>query len=133
MAAFLLRTIQGENALRYADGDPVMVVPDNHVFGRMESLAVWLSEGRAKEDWPGGFAILILTGLSVVAAQKYLAQVDVIGATNPEMQKRRKHNIDYKLIASKLPQAKIDTFKATGILTLPWSNQAVQDYFLSLA
>lgn len=87
MAILLVRTVNGENAQRYMDGDVVTVLPDGHVFGRMESLRVWVSEGRKAEDWPGGFAIVDAPALSAADARAYRAE---------GVNRRRDVKIDYR-------------------------------------
>lgn len=72
MCKLLVRTVDGENAHRYMRGDVVAVLPDDHVFGRMESLAVWTAEGLDPAKWPGGFAVVDLTGMTVEAGAAYL-------------------------------------------------------------
>lgn len=73
MTVLLIRTVDGENPERYADGDVVAVLPDDHVFGRMESLEVWVAEGRDPADWPGGFAIIRLSNLMPEVAAQWAA------------------------------------------------------------
>jgi len=36
----------------YERGDILAVVPDTHIWGREESMAIWLGDGRAAEDFP---------------------------------------------------------------------------------
>lgn len=73
MAVLLVRTVEGENTQRYWKGDVVAVLPEDHVFGRLESLKVWTEEGYDPALWPGGFAIVKITGLSLQDAQQFLA------------------------------------------------------------
>lgn len=39
-------------------GDVVIAVPDGHGWGRRESLAAWVAEGRAVGDWPGRYYLV---------------------------------------------------------------------------
>lgn len=113
MAKLLVRTVNGENALRYQRGDIVVALPDDHVFGRMESLDVWESEGRDPAQWPGGFAIVTLTGLSVAEANAYLEEV--IG-------KRRKYLIDLDQIERRLSGSDRATLLTRFTITRPWAD-----------
>lgn len=96
MAILLIRTVNGENAQRYMDGDVVVALPDDHVFGRMESLRVWVAEGLDPAKWPGGFAVVELPGLAVADARPFCAD----GAPSAilmdkSMPRRRDWKIDY--------------------------------------
>lgn len=123
MACLLIRTVNGENAQRYMDGDVVMVRADDHVFGRMESLKVWLAEGRKAEHWPGGFAVVRLDGLSVEEATAYLEEKTetVIGVAikdgEPEFApmertvRRRNFTLDYQALERRSPGSGRDTLR----------------------
>lgn len=70
----LVRTVDGENALRYQAGDIVTVRPDGHLWGRMESKDVWEEEGNRPEDWPGNFCVLKVPGVPEAAAATWTAE-----------------------------------------------------------
>jgi hypothetical protein len=57
----------------YRRGDIVAIVPDGHVWGRYESLQVWIAEGRPAAEYPGEFYILKVPGVSVERLTVYLA------------------------------------------------------------
>lgn len=117
MAKLLIRTIEGENIERYMRGDIVAVLPDTHVFGRMESMEVWIAEGRNPALWPGGFLIVELTGLSESVAQAYLVRT---------AQRRRDFAVDIAAIVAALPAGKLATYNAVSRITLSWSNPDVR-------
>ncbi len=58
MAELLVRT--KDNAHRHPDkdraaykrGDVVVIMPDGHKWGRMESLKQWTNEGLPADAWP---------------------------------------------------------------------------------
>lgn len=129
MAKLLVRTVDGENALRYMRGDVVGVFPNNHVFGRMESLQVWIAEGRNPADWPGGFAVVEIAGLGVATAQTYLDDIQLIGAARPEMAKRRKYMLDIDAIERRLSQSDRDTLRTQAYLKRTISDADVQAAF----
>lgn len=56
MAEILTRLIDGMDG--HDKGDPVWVAEDDHLWGRKESLAVWLAQGHQRADWPGVFVII---------------------------------------------------------------------------
>lgn len=102
MALLLVRTVSGENSTRYQKGDVVAVFEDGHVFGRMESLDVWLSEGHAREDWPGGFAVIKLDGLTVEEASAYVTE---------GVDRRRDMTIEYEQMERRSPESGRDTLR----------------------
>ena len=112
MARLLVRTIDGENAQRYKRGDIVVAFDDAHTFGRMESLDVWEAEGRDPAQWPGGFAIISLTGLSVAEANTYLEALPTA---------RRKYLVDLDAIERRLPSGERDTLRTRFTITRAWS------------
>lgn len=126
MAKILVRTVNGENLLRYMRGDPVAVFPDDHVWGRYESLEVWLAEGRARADWPDEFAILELTGLDETVARDYLEEVFQMGASALELAQRRKYFADIDALYELLPAAKKTSYQNTRRITLSWTNAQVR-------
>lgn len=117
MAKLLIRTLDGENIERYMHGDIVAVLPDTHVFGRMESLEVWIAEGRDPSLWPGGFLVIELTGLAEATAQAYLARTTL---------RRRDFTVDIAAIVAALPAGKLATYNAVARITLSWSNPDVR-------
>lgn len=119
MAKLLVRTVDGENAQRFMRGDIVGVFPDEHVWGRMESLKVWKDEGNPPILWPGGFMILELTGLSTTQARNYLVRSG---------NRRCDFTIDINDILSKISQAKRDIYESECRMTFSWSNLAVREY-----
>jgi hypothetical protein len=100
MAVLLVRTVDGENALRYMRGDVVAVFADGHVFGRMESLAVWRAEGRNPAQWPGGFAVVELPDMPLQDARVYVTD---------EPGRRRKYKFDIDAIERRAPATGRDT------------------------
>jgi hypothetical protein len=50
---------------RYRKGDIVVVKDDGWQWGRMESKAVWIAEGRVASEWPKTFVLLKITGATV--------------------------------------------------------------------
>ena len=129
MAKILIRTVNGGNELRYMRGDPVVVVPDDHVWGRYESLEQWISEGRMAADWPDEFVILELTGLDVSAARQYLAEVQLMGAAQPVMARRRRYMADIDALYALLSAAKKAQYAAARRVALSWGNSAVRAAF----
>jgi hypothetical protein len=133
MAKILIRTVDGGNALRYMRGDAVIVRPDDHVWGRYESLEVWIAEGRDRAEWPDEFAVLELTGLNEVTARAYLEEISVIGAAVPEMFRRRKFGADIDALYALLPAAKKAIYANTRRITLSWGNAQVRAAFKAKA
>lgn len=129
MAKILVRTINGDNALRYMRGDAVCVRPDDHVWGRYESLEVWIAEGLDRTLWPDEFAVLELTGLDEATARSYLEEIGVMGAAAPEMSQRRKFGADVDALYALLPAAKKAVFANTRRITLSWGNATVRAAF----
>ncbi|MCP4958279.1 MAG: hypothetical protein GY925_03310 [Actinomycetia bacterium] len=43
----------------YTRGDIIAMVPDGHVWGRAESMDVWLAEGGAEEDFPSPWLCIL--------------------------------------------------------------------------
>jgi hypothetical protein len=120
VASLLIRTIAGENALRYAIGDVVAAVPDDHVFGRMEDRRVWIAEGNDPAAWPGGFAVLELPGLSVEAARQYLAEGTGI---------RRAWKVDFLALERRAPVGGRDTLRLDGWISRAWADADVPSVF----
>lgn len=59
MVQLLVKTgDQSSHVSHFKDGDVVCIRPDSHVWGREESLDVWLSESRDPKDWPGQFTVV---------------------------------------------------------------------------
>jgi len=108
MARLLVRTIDGENAQRYMRGDVVAALPDDHIFGRMESLDVWTKEGLDPAKWPGGFAVVDMVGMTVADAQVYTA---------PAIDKRRAMRIDLDALERRDPAGGRDTLRTQGQIT----------------
>lgn len=127
MAALLIRTADGENALRYMKGDVVGVFPDDHVFGRMESLKTWLSEGRKAEDWPGKFAVVRMEGLSIRDAQAWLEEeYSAIHVDAGVMLRRRTHKVNYVPLERRAPGSGRDTLNTEGELIRSWADADVK-------
>lgn len=124
MASLLIRTVNGENPQRYMDGDVVAVVPDDHVWGRMESLVVWVKEGNAPELWPGKFVIVTLPDLSVAAARQYVAEETLLDGQNSVMGKRRTHAVDYRLMERRDPLSGRDTLNLDKQITRNYAEVA---------
>ncbi len=125
MAKILVRTVDGENALRYMAGDPVIVVPDDHIWGRAESLEVWLAEGRDATEWPGGFAIVEMPGVAPETL------VDLIAEQcngNGAMTRRRKKTIAYNALERRQPGSGRDTLR-----TLARISRAAADVAAAIA
>lgn len=104
MAVLLVKTAIGEAGQpgRYHDGDVVAVLPDDHVFGRMESLDVWVAEGNTPSSWPGGFAIIELPDLTVEEAQVFLeGNFDI----------RRAQRVDYRALERRSADGGRDTLR----------------------
>lgn len=123
MPSLLVRTVNGENALRYADGDVVTVRPDGHVWGRMESLAVWLAEGRARADWPGGFAVVTIPDLPDNEARGLAEETK--GAEGV-MTRRRSRKLDYASLERREPGSGRDTLNTEGRITRSWADADVR-------
>lgn len=129
MAELLIRTVNGENAKRYMEGDVVAVCPDGHVFGRMESLEVWLAEGRDAAAWPGGFAIVRLPGMSVEDARQYLEEVPVLGLPENGMATRRAYVMDYAALERRVAGSGRDTLRTQKQITRHPSDPDVKAAF----
>lgn len=112
MTVLLIRTVDGENPERYADGDVVAVLPDDHVFGRMESLEVWVAEGRDPADWPGGFAIIRLTNLMPEVARQW---AEWAGG------RKRNFTMDYMPLERRAPDSGRDTLRTMKAITRNFS------------
>jgi hypothetical protein len=129
MAKLLIRTVNGENSQRYMRGDVVAVFPDSHEFGRLESLAVWVAEGRNKADWPGGFAIIEIEGLAVEDARQYVEEVFLAGATTPVIAQRRRWTLDYTQLERRETGGGRDTLNTEGRIKRRWSDADVPGKF----
>lgn len=92
-------------------GDLVVAMPDGHTWGRMESKAQWIAEGNDGDDWPGGFVILKISGLTLAKAKTYIRSHldDITGETL-----RRSL---FRLVWSELPQGVKDTLIADAEYT----------------
>lgn len=108
MALLLVRTVDGENALRYMRGDVVGVFKPDHTFGRMESLAVWTDEGRDPARWPGGFAVVELPDMSFEDARGYCEE---------DSTRRRKYKLDLDAIERRAPASGRDTLRTESRIT----------------
>lgn len=115
MTILLIRTVNGENPQRYSDGDVVQVLPDDHVFGRMESFEVWVSEGRDPGEWPGGFAIVQLDNLMPEVARQW--------ADNGK-ERRRDVAIDYRALERRTPESGRDTLRTLKKIKRDFSHVA---------
>jgi hypothetical protein len=104
----LIRTENSSNESRYQKGDVVCVFPEDHIFGRLESLDVWLKEEHKKEDWPGGFAIVKLDGMSV-------EEVKLL--TEEGITTRRKMKVDYEKMERRSPESGRDTLRTHSNIT----------------
>ena len=71
MAELLVRTKNNnhrhpdKDRATYKRGDVVVVMPDGHKWGRMESLKAWTDEGLPANAWHNGFVIIKLPGRPV--------------------------------------------------------------------
>lgn len=70
----------------YKRGMVVVVSEDGHVWGREESKAVWVAEGRDPTQWSGKFAIVRLPGVPVGKANELLAEQMEDDAGTPTIQ-----------------------------------------------
>lgn len=111
MALLLVRSVDGDNDGRYMNGDIVSVHSDDHQFGRMESLDVWVSEGRDPSEWPGGFVIVKLEGLDPEHAMEWLS-----GFSG-----RRDTSIQYHALERRLPSTGRDTLRTNKRITRRFS------------
>lgn len=126
MAQLLVRTVNGENALRYMAGDVVTVFDDEHRFGRMESLAVWIAEGNDPAAWPGGFTVVQLDGLAVEQARQYLEPVMLAGTSAPEMAQRRRYTCDHQSLERRSSSGGRDTLRTHGHIKRNWLDADVR-------
>lgn len=122
MAQLLVRTVDGENAQRYMRGDVVAVFEDGHQFGRMESLTVWVAEGRDPKGWPGGFAIVQIAGLTVAQAAAYVAEGNGT---------RRGHKVDLDAIERRTVGSGRDTLNTQGQIKRNWDDADVRAAFIA--
>ncbi|MBN9534715.1 MAG: hypothetical protein J0H10_15325 [Alphaproteobacteria bacterium] len=117
MAELLIRTVNGENARRYMEGDVVAVCEDGHAFGRMESLETWAAEGRDPDRWPGGFAIVRLPGMSVDDARQYLEEVHILGLPANGLSARRAYTVNYAALERRAAEDGRDTLRTQKQIT----------------
>jgi hypothetical protein len=106
MAELLVRT--QNNAHRHPDkdratykrGDVVVVMPDGHQWGRMESLKVWTDEGLPANAWNGGFTILEVPGAPV---SDFAHLLEEQFPDQPTKYIRRNQSLDLTSLVDKLP------------------------------
>lgn len=70
MAEVLFRSItNGPGANHWKLGDIVAVRDDGWTWGRLETRAAWVAAGGIAEEWPGGFFLLKIPGVSVTTIE----------------------------------------------------------------
>lgn len=115
MAEILIRIVNNTNsdpvkdAWCYKAGDPVLVMPDNWVWGRCESKAQWIADGNTAASWPGGFAIIKVPGAPVSDFAAHVA---------PGVARRRDYRIDIASAVAALTQAMRTQYQQTGSITI---------------
>lgn len=118
MAELLVRTVDAAHAdpakdrWCYKRGDAVLVMPDGHGWGRMESKPVWVAEGRDPVDWPGGFYVVRLPDLNVGAAAAYVAE---------DADRRRAWTLDLADLERRSTDSGRDTLNLDGEITRNFS------------
>lgn len=112
MAKLLIR-VGDQSSLpdTFKDSDVVAVFDDGHIFGREESLDVWVAEGRDAADWSGKFMIISAPNMAAATAAKLVAR----GADGAQ----RATQFNYRALA-KAPDL------LAGKLTVDWSKAAVK-------
>lgn len=124
----------------YKRGMVVAVFDDGHVWGREESKAVWVAEGRDPAQWPGKFVVVKLPGVSAAGARELLAEQmeDDAGAPTiqpgsvlladgpyPKRFRRRRWRMDF----ASLPTAIRNALQSNAEFTAntPARRQAIRD------
>ena len=124
----LLRVSDGEEG--HNAFDPVYVADDSHIWGRLESLDVWVAEGNTPESWPkrGVFVIVSVPGVdpnlhkNLQEPETYLIERDK--PTNQRVQqyidlRARKYSLD---ITPFLDAAGLDKLANGGTIQLTQGN-----------
>jgi len=109
MPILIIRTVAGGLG-RYADGDPVSAVPDDHVFGRMESLDAWKADGKLEINWPGGFALIKLPDITMDEARE-------LCSSHSASDIKRKYTFDFREAERRSPETGRDTLNTQSQIT----------------
>lgn len=124
----------------YKRGMVVVVADDGHVWGREESKAIWIAEGRDPAQWSGKFAIVRLPGVPVSKVNDLLAEqmeddtgvptlqpgsVALADGPYPQRFRRRRWRLDMAL----LPNAIRNALQSNGEFTANTASrrQAIRD------
>ena len=105
----------------YKRGDLVAVFPSGHVWGRLESKQVWVAEGNAAEDWPNKFRIVVIEGLSLEKAKRYVQPQTsggvISGGSIRDIVRRRK----FRFNVDNFPSGFLETLEQDGraVIELP--------------
>jgi len=104
MAELLIRTQNNahvdprKDRATYKRGDVVVVMPDGHVWGRLESKQQWVSEGLPENAWPGGFVVVKVPG----PVSDYADLVAEQNTPDSNRYRRRNKNVNLTALRSKL-------------------------------